>query len=116
MNSFEVAGKVSKILDVQTFSSGFSKREFIVTTDEKYPQPLKFECVKERQSLLDRVKVGDAVNVSFRLRGSEYNGKFFVNLQAMNVAVTGQGGGADDPDRIPPEPEPEVESDGGMPF
>lgn len=117
MNNYEMTGKVTRILDAQTFSSGFTKREFIIQTDDKYPQSIKFECVKERLSLLDKVHDGDTVNVSFRIRGSEYNGKFFVNLQAIGVTVASAGGGAgsEDGERIPPEPEAEVGSD-GMPF
>ena len=117
MNTFEMTGKVAKVLDPQTFSSGFTKREFIVLTDDKYPQSIKFECVKERLSLLDKVKEGDTVTVSFRIRGSEYNSKFFVNLQAIGVTVSsaGRGAGAEESERLPPEPEAETESD-GMPF
>ncbi len=117
MNTYEMTGKVTKILDVQTFSSGFSKREFVIQTDDKYPQSIKIECVKERLSLLDKVRDGDTVNVQFRIRGSEYNGKFFVNLQAFGISVATPGAGAADEEsnRIPPEPEAESESD-NMPF
>ncbi len=117
MSTYEMTGNVTKILDIQTFSSGFAKREFIIQTDDKYPQAIKFECVKERISLLDKVHDGDTVSVQFRIRGSEYNSKFFVNLQAfgVNVVSAGEGVGADESSRIPPEPEPETESD-IMPF
>lgn len=40
--SFELEGVISKIGDVQTFESGFNKIEFVVTTDEMYPQEVKF--------------------------------------------------------------------------
>jgi single-strand DNA-binding protein len=119
MNTYEIKGTVAKILDPQTFSSGFTKREFIVQTDEKYPQSIKFECVKERIAQLDPVREGATVNVSFRIRGSEYNGKFFVNLQALGVTVEGagdEGADADDAGRIPREPEPEAEPEKEMPF
>jgi hypothetical protein len=119
MNQFELGGTITKILDVQTFSKGFSKREFVVTTEDKYPQLIKFECVKERQSLLDSVREGDKVNVQFRLRGSEYNGKVFVNLQAIGITVSSGGEGkAGGEDRLPREPEAEADADSpeGMPF
>ena len=116
MNQFEVSGKITKILEVQTFSKGFTKREFVVTTEDKYPQLLKFECVKERIALLDAVREGDLVNVQFRLRGSEYNGKVFVNLQAYGVTVSGGAEGGGEGDRVPREPESEVENNDDMPF
>jgi len=116
MNTFALTGTVAKLLDPQTFASGFTKREFIVQTDEKYPQSVKFECVKERLALLDNVRESDTVTVEFRIRGSEYNGKFFVNLQAVGVAVKSGAAGEAGPEdgRIPPEPEPDSGTE--MPF
>ena len=90
--SYEATGTIKVIMDVQTFDSGFSKREFVVTTKEQYPQDLKFELVKDKISLIDKYKTGDDVKVSFNLRGNEYNGRYFVNLGAWkidsNAAVT----------------------------
>ena len=42
-----VTGKIKLINDTQTFASGFSKREFVVTTAEQYPQDIKFETIKD---------------------------------------------------------------------
>ena len=90
--SYEAAGTIKVVMDTQTFDSGFSKREFVVTTKEQYPQDLKFELVKDKISLIDKYKTGDDVKVSFNLRGNEYNGRYFVNLGAWkidaNTAVT----------------------------
>lgn len=42
-NSYEMNGRICKIGEVQTFDSGFNKREFVVrTTDDMYPQEIKF--------------------------------------------------------------------------
>ncbi|MBT5167314.1 MAG: DUF3127 domain-containing protein, partial [Opitutales bacterium] len=35
---YEMEGKVKVIEDTQTFGSGFQKREFVVTSEEKFPQ------------------------------------------------------------------------------
>lgn len=83
---YEATGNIKVISDLQTFSSGFTKREFVVTTqDSKYPQDIKFETVKDKTSLLDNFKVGDSVTVSFDIRGNEYNGKYYVNLNCWRV-------------------------------
>jgi hypothetical protein len=92
----ELTGKIKLINDIQTFDSGFAKREFVVTTNEQYPQDIKLELVKDKCALLDRYHPGADVKVSFNLRGNEYNGKYFVNLQAwkieaMEAAPAGQG-------------------------
>ena len=93
MASFDLEGKVKLINEVQTFASGFTKREFVVETEDgKYPQSIKFECVKEKTSLTDGLSVGDPVKVFFDIRGNEYNGKYYVNLNAWKVEKSGGGG------------------------
>jgi single-strand DNA-binding protein len=94
--TFELEGTLKHIYDVQTFASGFSKREFVVEVpDGKYPQMIKFECVKDKTSMLDGVSVGDAVKVAFDIRGSEYKERFYVNLNAWKLtkAEGGSSGG-----------------------
>ena len=87
---YELEGTVKLIDDTQTFGSGFKKREFVVTSDEKFPQDVKFECTKEKIELLDKVRTGDLVKVSFNIRGNEYKGRYYVNLQAWRIE---HGGG-----------------------
>ena len=83
---YETAGKIKVIQETQSFASGFTKREFVVTTAaDKYPQDLKFEVVKDKCALLDNFEVGQDVQVSFDIRGNEYNGKYFVNLSAWKI-------------------------------
>jgi len=87
---YETSGKLKWIGEVQSFASGFTKREFVVTTvADKYPQDLKFEIVKEKCSLLDPFQVGQDVAVSFDIRGNEYNGKYFVNLSCWKIQGSG---------------------------
>ena len=82
-------GTVKVIEATQTFSSGFSKRELVITTEDKYPQDVKFECTKEKIEQVDRLKEGDRVKVSFNIRGNEYKGRYYVNLQAWKVESAG---------------------------
>ena len=81
----EVSGKIKLIFDEQSFASGFTKREFVITTQEQYPQDLKFECVKDKTAMLNGLQPGADVTVHFNLRGNEYQGKYFVNLQAWKL-------------------------------
>lgn len=90
--NYELEGEIKLIDEQRTFPSGFTKREFVVTTDDRYPQDVKIECIKDRCSLLDGLSVGDKVNVSFNIRGNEYKGRYFVNLQAWRINK--QDGGA----------------------
>lgn len=83
-----ITGKLKVKFDTQTFDSGFQKREFVVTTAEQYPQDIKLELVKDKCSILDSFQVGQELTVEYNLRGSEYNGKFYVNLQAWKVSAS----------------------------
>ena len=96
--SYELEGTLKLILDVQTFSSGFTKREFVVETkDDRYPQSIKFECVKDKTSMLDSLDIGDTVLVSFDIRGNEFKERYYVNLNAWKIRKSGGGGGDSQP-------------------
>ena len=81
----KVTGKIKLINELETFDSGFTKRTFVVTTEEQYPQDVILETLKDKTSLLDGKTVGDAVDVSINIRGNEFNGKYYVNLQAWRI-------------------------------
>ncbi len=95
---YQLEGTIKLINDIQTFPSGFSKREFVVTSDDQYPQDIKFEFVKEKCEVLDKFAKGQRVNVNFRIRGNEYQGKYYVNLAAFKLdALDGGGAGGSEP-------------------
>jgi len=84
--SFELEGKLHKIFEVERKSDKFQARDFVVEmADGNYPQFIKFQCVQERTGIVDAFKEGDTVKVSFDLRGREWNGKYFTNLNAWRV-------------------------------
>jgi hypothetical protein len=83
--SLQITGKVKAVFDTQTFGSGFTKREFVVTTEEQYPQDVKFELVKDKTGAIDAYKVGQSVTVHFNVRGNEHQGKYYVSLQAWKL-------------------------------
>tara|TARA_R110000803_G_scaffold63160_1_gene123716 strand:- start:289 stop:621 length:333 start_codon:yes stop_codon:yes gene_type:complete len=81
-------GTIKEIMDLQTFDSGFVKREFVITNKAKYPQDIKFETTKEKATDFETYnKVGDEVTVKFKVRGNFHDptNKYFVNLQAWRV-------------------------------
>jgi len=84
-------GKIKVIDFTKTFDSGFTKREFVVTTDEKFPQDIKFELIKDKCDLIDEYSEGNWIKVNFNMKGNEYNDKYYVNLQAWKLeAVEGR--------------------------
>lgn len=92
--TFEIEGTLKVISEVQSFASGFTKREFVVEVEDgKYPQMIKFEVVKDKTALLDQLSEGDPVSVAFDIRGNEYNGRYYVNLNAWKIERGGGGSG-----------------------
>jgi hypothetical protein len=93
-NSFELEGTLKVVDDVQNFDSGFTKREFVVEVEDgKYPQMIKFECVRDKTSLTDGLEIGDPVKVTFDVRGNEWKGRYFVNLNAWKLEKAGDAPG-----------------------
>jgi single-strand DNA-binding protein len=83
--SFEITGIMAKIYDTESKSASFSTREFVITTEETYPQFVKFQAVQERTGIVDGYKDGEKVKVYFDLRGREWQGKYFTNLNAWKI-------------------------------
>jgi len=90
MSNHTITGAIKLIFDTQTFASGFSKREFVVTTEGEYPKHIKLEFLKDKCQILDSYKVDDEVEVCYNLNGSEYNGKYYVNLLAWKITHLGE--------------------------
>jgi single-strand DNA-binding protein len=103
--AYDLTGKIKVIQAAQTFGAkGFTKRAFVVTVaDGKYPQDIALECVQDKVNLLDGLNVGQTVTVSFDIRGREYNGRYFNNLQALRISA-GEGIKTATDDEHPPIP------------
>ena len=85
-DSYEVTGTLRVIGGIQTFPSGFTKREIIIETDGKYPQLIKLELFKDQTELTNGLKPEDPVTAGFNLRGNEHNGKYYTNLVAWRIS------------------------------
>ncbi|MEI6422702.1 MAG: DUF3127 domain-containing protein [Lentisphaerota bacterium] len=126
--SYDLTGKIKVVQAAQTFGAkGFTKREFVVTvTEGKYPQDIILECVQDKINLLDGLSSGQTVTVTFDIRGREYNGRYFNNLQAWRIkagdeAEPARNGECDrdrDRDRqpIPADSEDTTDFGGSIPF
>ena len=83
--SFEIKGKIKVLFDRQDFPSGFYKRDFVITSNEQYPQDIKFGALKERVEQLEGLSVEDEVTVKFDVKGREYNGNYYIDLNAWRI-------------------------------
>lgn len=80
-----VDASIKQIGEIQEFGN-FKKREFVVTTDEKYPEIIKFEFINDQVDVLDRFILNEVVTIAFVIKGNEYQGKFYNNLRAIAIA------------------------------
>jgi hypothetical protein len=92
--SYEVEGKLHKKFDTEQKSGTFQTREFVIIVEQgQYPQYIKFQLVQDRCEIIDPVPEGADIKVYFDLRGREWQGKYFTNLQAWRVEAAGANGG-----------------------
>lgn len=95
----EVQGKIKMIGETQSFgSSGFRKREVVVTTEEQYPQHLMVEFVQDKTDLLNNYQVGQNVKININLRGREWvnpqgETKYFNSIQGWRIENLQEGTG-----------------------
>ena len=88
MNQHTQEGAIISKLPPKQVSEKFRIQEFILKvgeTDDKYPQEIKFQLVNDKTDLLDFIQVNEQVEVTFDLRGREYNGTHYVTLNATKV-------------------------------
>ena len=89
----ELNVKIHSISETQNVTDTFSKREFIVETQEEYKQYLQLQVTKDKCAILDNYKVGDLVNVSLNLRGRLWTNKenkeiAFNTLECWKISKT----------------------------
>jgi len=93
---YEFSGKVQEVCDIQTFGSGFTKRELIVEEggERQYPNNVTFNFKKENIAKLDGVHAGDCVTVGFVLDGRSWidprtnKERHFSDLVGLTVRIT----------------------------
>ena len=113
--AYDLTGKIKLIGEAKTFDSGLTKREMVVIVEDgRYPQEISLEFVQDKVSLLDNLQPGQEVTVTFDIRGREYNGRYFNNLQGWKI--TTEGAESHPNDDGPPLSDPPPYDDTDIPF
>ena len=116
----EVTGKIKIIGELQSFASGFTKVQVVVTSDEQYPSDIPIEFFKDKASLLDSFNVGDSVKIDVNIKGSEYQGKYYVGLIGWKIAMQDTSKQSPAPNTAETKTNPQQaggnDDDGDMPF
>ena len=102
----ELNVKIHSIGETQNVSATFSKREFIVETQETYPQYLLLQVVKDKCNVLNNFQVGQLVSVSINLKGRLWNDKegvekCFNTIECWKINVVGNEYKHDNPTNTP---------------
>jgi hypothetical protein len=92
--ALDITGKMHKVFDIEQKTDSFKAREFVIETSGEYPQFVKFQLTQDKCSVVDKFNEGDEVTVHFDLRGREWQGKYFTNLNAWKIEGGNSGGSA----------------------
>lgn len=91
MPNITITGRVLEIFPVQKINEKFSKREFVIETDEQYPQTIKLECTGKSISLSDNIEINQNIEVQANLKGSKWtnrdtnNTSYFTALSVWRI-------------------------------
>lgn len=107
---YEFTGKVKGVGELQTFASGFSKRDLVVEEecDGRWPNVVAFAFKKDNAAKLDGIVPGMRVKVGFAVDGREWTDpktgkvRYFSDLTALRLEQL---------DETVPVPEPAVSDD-----
>ena len=119
---YEFTGKIKAVGELQTFASGFTKRDLVVEEEREgnWPNVVAFAFKKDNVAKLDGVKPGMRVKVGFAVDGREWTDpktgkvRYFSDLTALRLEYLDgalQVPEPTAPSSLPPEPD-----DGDMPF
>lgn len=108
---YDMSGTVRKICDLQTFPSGFTKRDLVVEEEKdnpKWPNIVAFTFKKEAVGKLEGLKPGDRVKVGFAVDGREWTDprtgatRYFTDLTALVLEKLTDVPAGDDYSQVPP--------------
>ena len=90
MSELKLTGKIIAIMEKQQVTDTFAKREFVIETDEQYPQMVKFELTQAKCDDIDNHKIGEEIIVHFNVRGRKWTNKenkdvYFVSVNAWRL-------------------------------
>jgi hypothetical protein len=90
----EVKGTIKVINATKVVSEKFSSREFVVETEEQYPQLISMQVTNAKCPVLDGYAVGDKVTASINLRGRKWTNKegvdrYFNTIECWKISKDG---------------------------
>lgn len=86
----QIKGKLHHLGDTVVVSDKFQKREFVIQTDENYPQYISIQLTNDKCGFLDHAKNGLEIIAHINIRGREWENpqgekKWFNTLEAWKL-------------------------------
>lgn len=81
-------GTIKFIWNIETvWKNSLQKRTVVLeeVSDKEYKGSIAFDLIKDKVSLIDGYDVGDVIEVSLNFRSSEYNGRYYNNINARFI-------------------------------
>jgi hypothetical protein len=109
LNAITHEAIVSKVTD-RLVKGDHTTRYLVLVNDDDYTKEIAIELYGDKCDLVDNIKSGQNVKVSFNLASREWNGRYFSSFKFWKVEVVGA---ATEPDTFTPVAD---DSSGGLPF
>lgn len=89
----DIVGTIKSIGEIITYPSGFQRRDFVLVTEEQYPQPILIELLGQKIDIIEPFTTGERVIVGINFKGREWtypNGetKYFNSITAWKIIKT----------------------------
>lgn len=90
----EVRGRIIEVLPAQSGTSqrtgnAWQRQEYVLETFEQYPHKIPFYVFGAERINNFNIQSGEIVTISFSIEGAEYQGRWYVKINAYNVTRDG---------------------------
>ncbi len=87
----DIKGTIIKIFPTRKISDKFQLREFVIKTDDKYPQEILLQTSQDRCVLLDVLAEGEQIQAFINVRGRSWTNpqgevKYFNTLEVWKIS------------------------------
>ena len=88
----QITGIIKVIKPIQQVSATFSKREFVIETQEQYPQTIQLELHGDRVDIIESFTEGQEIECHINLRGRSWTNpqgeeKYFNTILCWKIQV-----------------------------
>jgi hypothetical protein len=83
-------GKIHEVGQVVNHTDAFKTAKFVLETQDQYPQKLQFQLLNNNTDLVSTIKPGQLAKVHFHIKGKEWKGNHYTNLNVWKIDLEEQ--------------------------